>query len=75
MGQQEIVKHYQAHFLMMVHASKENKPLEVLGQIIRFLLVGPAHLIGWLPEGNVGTTRANPFKKMPLPKDIEEIIK
>ncbi len=75
LSQYFMAKHYQAHFLMMVQAYHDKRPLWVMGQIFRFLLVGPAHLLGWLPEGNVGTSRAHPFKKMPLPKDIEEIIK
>lgn len=69
-GQLVMSLHFSVHFLMLNLALKEGKRSEIFGQALRIVLVIPGHLFGRLPIGNVGTSRVNAFKTMPIPENL-----
>ena len=74
-AQSNITFHYKTHLMMLRLAIKESNLWEVLGQLLRLVLVAPGHLLGTLPRGNVGTTRVSAFKPMKLPSDLDDLLK
>ncbi len=73
-GQMVMPLHYRVHYLMLMLAIRERKKVEVIGQILRIILVFPGHLFGKLPIGNIGTTRVSAFKPMAVPADLKDLI-
>lgn len=73
-GQLMMSLHLQTHWLMLNLAIEESKPKEILGQILRLILVFPGHLFGRLPIGNVGTTRVSAFRPMEIPPDLKDLF-
>lgn len=73
-GQSILRLHFQAHFLMLHLAFKEQKIVEINGQILRIILVIPGHILGLLPLGNIGTSRVSAFQKMEIPEDINILL-
>jgi hypothetical protein len=73
-GQLILPLHFKVHFLMLNLAFQERKGSEILGQILRIVLVIPGHMIGRLPIGNVGTSRVSAFKTMPIPDDMRAFL-
>ena len=74
-GQSYLKLHFYTHICMLRLAIKEIKIKEILGQLIRLLLLIPGHITGRLPEGNVGTTRVNAFITMHLPEELMFLYK
>lgn len=74
-SQSYIALHMYVHWEMLRLAFKEQDSVEIIGQIIRFVLAGPASLFRLYPEGNTGRSDVGIFKKMDLPKRISEKMK
>ncbi len=72
LAQQSPWLHTVSHFKMLACAVRQGNAVEILGQIQRIAVAGPASLVGILPVGNVGSSRVSPYRKMDIPKDLKE---
>lgn len=75
LGQKSIFYHTISHFWMLKVAIAQNNFKEIIGQIFRIPSGFIGSLVGIVPEGNTGGANVGPFKSMPIPKDLQIILK
>lgn len=66
--------HVEAHIAMMRWAISQRDLREFVGQIFRIIGAATKTAIGWIPTGNTGGANVSPFKPMPLPGDLAQLI-
>ena len=74
LGQTRLRPHLVTHARMLALGWETRDGREVLGQLLRLLLVPLGHLTGRLPLGNAGRSDISAFRAMPIRKDIAELI-
>ena len=74
MSQPFAVAHVQVHLAMIAVAWRRRDQREVLGQVPRVLLAGPASLLGRAPRGNTGGSNVGILTPMRIPPDLEALI-
>ncbi|SDL32264.1 Protein of unknown function [Salinimicrobium catena] len=74
-GQSYPIEHSRAHWLMLKFGFAVKDWKEILGQIPRLLVGGVKSFVGQIPTGNTGGANVPPLKPMPIPPDIQEILK
>jgi hypothetical protein len=67
--------HLRVHCAMFTFAWRTRNPRELLGQIPRLLLAGPGSLLGRAPLGNTGGANVGIFTPMPLPEDLQALLR
>jgi hypothetical protein len=60
---------------MLVWAWKQRDLGEFFGQLFRIVGAVTKTFIGLVPQGNSGGTNVSPFRSMPLPDDLQAIMK
>jgi hypothetical protein len=75
LGQATTIEHTKVHFLMLKAGLRKRDWREVLGQLFRIAGASTKTPLGIYPIGNTGGANVSPFKPMPVPGDLEEIIK
>jgi hypothetical protein len=75
LGQTLTGEHIRVHWHMLVWGLKTHRLSEVIGQILRIVGAATKTAIGWVPEGNTGGANISPFKPLPIPPDLAQIIK
>ncbi|MET4575543.1 hypothetical protein ABIE13_000640 [Ottowia thiooxydans] len=75
LGQASTVQHVRVHFEMLRWAWRKGRASEALGQVIRIIGAATKTAAGWVPTGNTGGANVSPFKVMPVPQDLKEIIR
>lgn len=73
-GQPSAVDHVRAHLWMLVCGWKQRDGREIVGQLWRLLVAGPASLTGRYPRGNTGRANVSAFVPMPIPSDLRELL-
>lgn len=73
-GQLWIGPHLLAHWEMLRVGLLRRDFREIMGQILRLVLVIPGTWVGRLPDGNTGGADVNPFRPMPLPADLRQAL-
>lgn len=68
------VPHVRVHIAMFGFAWRHRWWGEVIGQVPRILLAGPASALGRAPIGNTGGSNVNMFQPLPVPADLQEIL-
>jgi hypothetical protein len=66
--------HVHVHVAMFGFAWRRRWWGEILGQIPRILLAGPASALGRAPLGNTGGANVSLFKPLPVPADLEDLL-
>ena len=66
--------HTLVHFEMLKWAVRRRDLKEGLGQLLRIGGSLTKTAIGFIPTGNTGGSNVSPFKPMPLPDDLRDII-
>lgn len=74
LGQSYIIPHTVSHWWMMKTGWKLKDVKEVIGQIPRILASLIISRI-WVPLGNTGGANVSPFKPMPIPEDLQTLLK
>lgn len=74
-GQHDLFLHWSVHFWMLRVAAAQGDVSEILGQVWRIFLTPFGHVTGRLPQGNTGRANVNPFIPMPIPEDLQLILK
>lgn len=67
-------RHFSVHFSMLALAISCRDVKEVCWQIPRLILAIPSSLFGLYPVGNTGRSNVGMFAKMPIPRDLEEVL-
>ena len=68
------IPHTRVHAAMLVAGWRAGDVVEVLGQVLRLLVGGPASTIGKYPVGNTGRARVSAVRPMPVRTDLVEIL-
>jgi len=74
LGQSYIIPHTISHWWMMKTGWKQRSAKEVVGQVPRLLASLLISRI-WVPLGNTGGVNVSPFKAMPIPEDLQALLK
>ena len=75
LGQSITVDHTRIHWLMLKAGWRRRDPREVWGQLIRIVGAATKTPFGIYPKGNTGGANIYFFKPMPIPADLEKILK
>lgn len=74
LGQESTYWHVKVHVLMLVWGIRNRAPKEIVGQIMRILGAATKTAVGLVPQGNTGGANVSPFRKMPIPEELELLI-
>ncbi|WP_181308038.1 DUF3703 domain-containing protein [Rufibacter sp. XAAS-G3-1] len=75
LGQPYPFEHTAVHFKMLLFGVRTRNGKEIIGQIPRLLVGGIKSWAGKIPVGNTGGANVPPFKSMPIPSDLQTIIR
>jgi len=75
LGQRTFFRHWITHWWMLKIGLDNMDLREISGQCLRLIAVIPGYVFGWVPKGNTGGANVSPLSPMPLPDDLEEILK
>lgn len=75
LGQAITYEHTRVHFLMLKIGLKRGDFREIFGQIFRIIGSATKTPFGIYPAGNTGGAEVSPFKKMPIPQDLQTILR
>lgn len=67
--------HIRVHWKMFAFAWRTDDWRELLGQVPRLLLAGPGSLLGRAPLGNTGGANVGIFTPMPIPDDLQAMLR
>lgn len=74
LGQASTIEHVRIHALMFAWARRHRKPRELLGQALRIIGAATKTIFGLVPIGNTGGSDVSPFRRMPIPADLQRIL-
>jgi Protein of unknown function (DUF3703) len=74
LGQASTVEHVRVHWRMFLWGLRHRSARECLGQVLRIAGAAALTPIGLVPYGNTGGSNVSPFKRMPVPPELEAII-
>jgi hypothetical protein len=75
LGQSITYEHTRVHWRMLKLGWRARSPREVLGQLFRIAGASTKTPLGIYPLGNTGATDVSPFKPMPIPEDLQAILR
>ncbi len=75
LGQSITFEHTRVHWLMLKIGWKKRDIREIFGQIVRIIGASTKTPFGIYPTGNTGGANVWFFKPMPIPDDLERMIK
>lgn len=75
LSQVDAFSHLKVHLLMLKYAFLKNDVNEIAGQTLRLIVTIPGHLIGKVPRGNIGWSNVPLTQEMPIPDDLERLLK
>ena len=73
-GQESTIQHVRVHWHMLLFSVRNRRPNEFFGQIFRILGAASKTAAGLVPRGNTGGSNISPFKKLPIPNDLQAVI-
>jgi hypothetical protein len=68
------VPHVRTHAAMVGLAARQRDTREIVGQIVRVLVAGPASAVGKYPAGNTGRARIPATLPMPIEDDLAQLL-
>lgn len=74
LGQISTLEHVRVHMAMLNWAVRHRRAREVCGQALRIVGAATKTAFGWVPAGNTGGANVSPFKSMPVPPDLKQVI-
>jgi len=66
--------HVRVHLAMFAFAWHHHLWHELVGQLPRLLLAGPASALGRAPIGNTGGSNVSLFRPLPVPADLQALL-
>ena len=74
LGQASTRHHVRVHLLMFCWGWRRKQWKECLGQLLRLAGAATKTAFGLVPTGNPGGTRISPFRSVPVPPDLQQLI-
>ncbi len=74
LGQASTREHVRVHWAMFMWGLRNHQLKEVFGQLLRILGAATKTWIGLVPSGNTGGSNVSPFKRLPIPRDLQRKI-
>ena len=74
LGQRRTRLHVRAHIAMLRVGWRRRDRKEILGQLKRIVAAALFSRI-WVPEGNTGGANVSALEPMPVPEDLERILR
>jgi Protein of unknown function (DUF3703) len=74
LGQSSTFHHIRVHWRMFCWGWRQRDVRECTGQLMRIVGAGTKTVIGFIPSGNTGGSNISPFKVLPIPADLSQII-
>ena len=74
LGQTSTVEHVRVHARMLRWGVRYRRPREIFGQIQRIIGAAIATPLRLIPHGNTGGSNVHPFRSMPVPPDLADVI-
>jgi hypothetical protein len=75
LGQASTYQHVRVHVLMLLWGVQQINVKEVIGQCLRIIGAATKTVFGWVPSGNTGGANISPFKPLPIPSDLQVILR
>ena len=73
-GQAFVVPHARSHWLMLKVECRRRRPAAAFGQAVRIVLGVLGSAVGVVPVGNTGGSDVSMFKRMPIERELQNII-
>jgi hypothetical protein len=74
LGQNSTWLHTQTHIRMMRWGWRQSSSREVTGQLFRIFGAATKTAFGLIPAGNTGGSNVSPFRRMPVPRDLQTLM-
>jgi hypothetical protein len=74
LGQCSTVQHVRVHANMLAWALRQRQWGECAGQLLRLVGALTKTPFGLVPTGNTGGANVSPFRRMPIPEDLQRVI-
>lgn len=74
LGQASTREHVRVHLHMLVWSTRKRSLREFLGQLLRVVGAATKTPFGLVPTGNTGGSQISPFKPLPIPPDLAQLI-
>lgn len=74
LGQATTVDHVRVHWRMFRFALRNGRPGEATGQLWRLIAASVFTALGLVPEGNTGGADVSGFRRLPVPKDLKQVL-
>ena len=75
LGQPYPMEHTAVHWKMLLYGFKTKIAKEIIGQLPRLLVGGVKSWAGMIPVGNTGGANVSPIRPMPIPDDLQQIMR
>ncbi|WP_317044168.1 DUF3703 domain-containing protein [Pontibacter ummariensis] len=75
LGQPYPVEHTSVHWEMLQLGFRTRNLREIIGQLPRLLVGGIKSWAGMIPVGNTGGANVPPLRPMPIPDDLQQIMR
>lgn len=75
LGQASTIEHVHVHLRMLHWGIAQRNAREIAGQLLRIVGAATKTALGWVPHGNTGGADVSPFRRMPVPPDLEALIR
>lgn len=74
LGQGSTREHVRVHLRMLQWGLRHRDRREVRGQMLRLVGAATKTAVGLVPTGNTGGSNISPFRRLPVPADLQAII-
>lgn len=74
LGQASTVEHVRVHWRMFLWAMRQHAGREARGQLLRIVGAATKTAFGLVPTGNTGGANISPFRRLPVPMELQQII-
>jgi len=75
LGQAFVIPHVKSHLGMLRVGVLRRDAREILGQLVRVPGAAIGSLLGHVPLGNTGGANVPPFRSLPVPDDLADILR
>ena len=74
LGQAATREHVRTHWAMLLWGVRRRRLREVAGQVLRIVGAATKTAFGLVPLGNTGGSNVSPFRRLPIPIELQSII-
>lgn len=75
LGQRHVLPHVITHWWMLKIGLKRRSLNEAAGQAVRIVLGALGSAVGIVPTGNTGGTNVGMFKRMPIDRELQDLMR